>query len=183
MDYYKAGMFVYALAFLLGVVFLQQFAILPELSSLITILLCSCLFFVFSRFVIKHKKLAFKKEVTLISNVIILFIVGLSSSFFYAEQHLSYRLDEGFIGKSLLVTGFVSNIPVTDGFVQRFEFNIESYRILTSQSKSSVQSKAPLKFPQKIRLSWYYGEQVNAAEKWQFEVRLKPPHGFMNPLL
>ena len=79
MDYYKAGMFVYALAFLLGVVFLQQFAILPELSSLITILLCSCLFFVFSRFVIKHKKLAFKKEVTLTSMRNNNYLIGLMS--------------------------------------------------------------------------------------------------------
>ncbi|MBE9568477.1 MAG: DNA internalization-related competence protein ComEC/Rec2, partial [Proteobacteria bacterium] len=36
-------------------------------------------------------------------------------------------------------------------------------------------------FPQKVRLSWYYGETVNAGETWQLEVRLKPPHGFMNP--
>ncbi len=174
-------MFVYALAFLLGVVFVQQLGFLPELSSLIAILLCTCLFFVLSLFLIKHKKVVFRKEITLISAFILLIIVGFIASFLYAEKQLSYRLDEDFIGKNLLVTGFVSNIPVTDGEVQRFEFNLESYRMLASDSKSSAQMKAQLKFPQKIRLSWYYGEQVNAAEKWQFEVRLKPPHGFMNP--
>ncbi|NOQ68756.1 MAG: DNA internalization-related competence protein ComEC/Rec2 [Gammaproteobacteria bacterium] len=178
---YKAGMFVYALAYLLGVVFLQQLGTLPELSSLLALLLCACLFFILSRFAIKHKKRVFKKEITLINYAILMFLLGLIGSFLYADQQLSHRLDESFTGKTLLVTGFVSNIPVTDGFVQRFEFILEDYRVLASNSKSRAKMKAPLKFPQKVRLSWYYGEQVNAAEKWQFEVRLKPPHGFMNP--
>ncbi len=178
---YRAGMFVYALAFLLGVVFVQQSGVLPELASLIVILLCGGLFFVLSWLLIKYKKLTFKKEYALTSAVIVLFILGMLHSVLYAEQQLSYRLDEDFIGKDLLVTGSISNIPVTDGFVQRFEFNLESYRILASHNKDTTQIEAEPKFPRKIRLSWYYGEQVNAAEKWQFEVRLKPPHGFMNP--
>ncbi|NOQ69872.1 MAG: hypothetical protein GQ573_07185, partial [Gammaproteobacteria bacterium] len=78
---YKAGMFVYALAYLLGVVFLQQLGTLPELSSLLALLLCTCLFFILSRFVIKHKKRVFKKEITLINYAILMFLLGLIGSF------------------------------------------------------------------------------------------------------
>jgi competence protein ComEC len=102
-------------------------------------------------------------------------------SILYAKQHLNYRPAEDIIGNNLLVSGYVSGIPVSDGDVQRFEFNLESYRLLTSKN-NGVYEQTQHKFPQKLRLSWYYGEQVvNAGEKWQFEVRLKPPHGFLNP--
>ena len=35
--------------------------------------------------------------------------------------------------------------------------------------------------PSKLRLSWYHGQTVRAGERWQLRLRLKPPHGFMNP--
>ena len=175
----KAGMFVYALAFLLGVVFVQQLSVLPdilaELSALILLLASLLCLYTFSYKNLKKHR--YDLEIKLILLLIILILLGISYSIACAKQQLSYRLEDNLVAQNILVSGWISGIPVSDDIAQRFEFNVESYRVLKQPSDSSNDSQAP----KKIRLSWYYGQQVNAGERWQFEVRLKPPHGFMNP--
>ena len=153
-------MFGYALAFLSGVVFVQQLAVLPELSSLITLLLSSSLLWLVSRLANSDKNLAQKREYTLIKYYILLFIIGYMYAVLYANQRLSFRLDENYTGSNLLVSGDVSGVPVTDGHIQRFDFNIKSYRILTTNNNGINHGQTMRQFPQKLRLSWYYAEQV-----------------------
>ena len=169
---YKAGMFAYALAFLLGVLSVQQLASLPALP---VIFLLSAFIFLCVVALVRCNRLDFEKQYTLSFLAILLFLIGFVYSFFRAEQQLALRLDDALAGKNIVVSGQVSNIPVSSGKVQRFEFKVESHRILNGAEQSQAA------FPKKIRLSWYYGRKVNAGERWQFEVRLKPPHGFMNP--
>ena len=40
-----------------------------------------------------------------------------------------------------------------------------------------------LNLPHKLRLSWYrpYPKELSAGQKWQLNVKLKPPFGMMNP--
>ncbi len=177
--HYKTGMFVYALAFLLGVVFVQQLVVLPALSSFVTLLLS--LFFLYLLLINCKYCLTYKPQITLILLIILLILLGILYSSFYAKQQLSYRFDEAFIGKNLLISGFVSSIPVTNEKAQRFEFIITKPGILRTDGTPVEQMIAAQKMPRKIRLSWYYGRPVHAGEKWQLEVRLKPPRGFMNP--
>ncbi|MFV2004184.1 MAG: DNA internalization-related competence protein ComEC/Rec2 [Gammaproteobacteria bacterium] len=179
---YKAGMFVYALAFLLGVISVQQLTVLPTLTQLLILLLA--VFFLLCAtivLVIKQSWQVQNNYFTLTIAVILLFTIGIVTAVLYSKQQLSYRLDEALTGKNLLVNGYISNIPTVNEKVQRFEFYVESYRILGSDRKTQLLQETTLQFPRKIRLSWYYGSPVNAADKWQFEVRLKPPHGFINP--
>ncbi len=175
----KAGMFVYALAFLLGVVLVQQLSVLPDILAELSafILLLASLLYLYTVSYKRLKKHRYYVEVKLILLLIVLILVGILYSIAYAKQQLSYRLDESLIAQDIIVSGWVSGIPVSDDSAQRFEFNVESYRVLKQPSDSSHDSQVP----KKIRLSWYYGQPVNAGERWQFEVRLKPPHGFMNP--
>ncbi|MBL4712506.1 MAG: DNA internalization-related competence protein ComEC/Rec2 [Gammaproteobacteria bacterium] len=106
-----------------------------------------------------------------------LILLSIIYSSMYAGQQLSNQLDQRLIGKNLLVKGFVSSIPVKNGSSQRFEFKVVSHQIVGAQDLPSISKK----FPEKIRLSWYYGQRLVIGETWQLEVRLKPPHGFMNP--
>jgi competence protein ComEC len=177
--HYKAGMFIYALAFLLGVVFVQQLPVLPSLTLSVALLLSLILLYI----VFKNTTFyfAFKSELTLIYLLIILIVLGILFSSVYAKQQLSYRLDESLIAKNLIVNGFVSSIPASNENVQRFDFIITKLRVLTTGDTAVNQMRMDQKIPGKIRLSWYYGRPVRAGEKWQLEVRLKPPHGFMNP--
>jgi competence protein ComEC len=176
---YKAGMFVYALAFLLGVVSVQQLSVLPALSLPIVLLFSLLLLYL----LLNNSKYisVYKSQFTLICLFISLIIIGVLISTLYAKQQLSYRLDEGLIGKNLIVNGFISSIPASNADVQRFEFIITRLSVLETDGRRIQQMRVAEKIPRKIRLSWYYGSSVRAGEKWQLEVRLKPPHGFINP--
>jgi competence protein ComEC len=177
--YYKTGMFVYALAFLLGVVFVQQLPVLPALSLSVAFLLS--LIFLYLLFNNSKYISAYKAQYTLIYLFSGLIILGILFSSYYAKQQLSYRLDDGLIAKNLIVNGFISSIPASAGDVQRFEFVITELSALNTDGTRIDQTRMHHKMPEKIRLSWYFGQAVRAGEKWQLEVRLKPPHGFMNP--
>ena len=174
---YKAGMFVYALAFCLGVVLVQQLAALPEISTLTFLLSFVSLCIVTYVYVCNESSFVLNKEITLGLSFILLFLIGIAWSSLFADRQLAYRLSEDLTGRNIVINGTVSNIPVTDNEVQRFEFIVENHTVLTADNYRPVTEE----FPKKIRLSWYYGRPVNAGERWQFEVRLKPPHGFMNP--
>ncbi|VAW52154.1 DNA internalization-related competence protein ComEC/Rec2 [hydrothermal vent metagenome] len=177
----KAGMFVYALAFLSGVIAVQQLVNLPESSTLFLLFGFACLCFFWLVFLRKKNALIFTKQYTLICYLILMFLTGFIYSYYHAERQLSLRLDETLVGRNIVVDGFISNIPTVNGKVRRFEFVVETHQILDGEGARLATEKSSKQFPKKIRLSWYYGRTVNAGEKWQLEVRLKPPHGFMNP--
>jgi len=171
----RAGMFVYALVFLLGVVIVQQLSALPSLSVLLALLLFSVLLYMLVNS--RRKQYVYKVQYALIISCIILLLIGISYASFFAKQQLSYLLDADLAGRNLLIEGQVSGIPVSNGKVQRFEFEVTAFRVLGENNESAVERS----LPRKVRLNWYYGQPVKAGEKWQLEVRLKPPHGFMNP--
>ncbi|VAW52700.1 DNA internalization-related competence protein ComEC/Rec2 [hydrothermal vent metagenome] len=171
----KAGMFVYAVAFLLGILFVQQQSVLPSLVPYgVALSLLILLYYVYK---IRVKTPVFIVELTLIITIICLIIFGIIYSSYHAHWQLSHRLDEGFVGQNIVLNGTVSNIPVSEGRVQRFQFSINHFQL----PGSDISFESEDFFPKKIRLSWYYGRSLKAGENWQLVVRLKPPHGFMNP--
>jgi competence protein ComEC len=178
-------MFAYAFAFLLGVVFAQQLSVLPGISSLFFLpacLLVLCLlfyYFLFPRYFSKYNGQLNKSYFTLISIFITLIIIGIYYAVYFSKQQLDYRLDESLVGRNIIISGKVASVPVVGEDSQRFEFDVDSFHIL--QPMAAGLPSPSTKTPGKLRLSWYYGKAVNAGETWQLEVRLKPPHGFMNP--
>lgn len=183
---FNAGMFVYACMFLLGVLLVQQLPALPENSVLFVAFAVVCLC---AAVLIKNNvqsDFILPSHATLGISFILLFLLGFVLSSFYARQHISLRLDEKMVAVDIIVSGKVSSIPATMDEVQRFEFVVDNFQLQdtgpVAVSALTVDNKAAdNKFPQKIRLSWYYGPVVSAGESWQLQVRLKPPHGFMNP--
>jgi competence protein ComEC len=178
-------MFAYAFAFLLGVVFVQQLPALPDISPLFFLPVCLLVlyllfyYFLFPRYFSQYNRQPVKSYFTLICVFILLIIMGIEYAIYFSKQQLAYRLDESLVGWNIIISGQVSSVPVVGEDSQRFEFDVDSFRILQPMAAGSPGSS--IKIPGKLRLSWYYGEEVNAGETWQLEVRLKPPHGFMNP--
>ena len=87
-----------------------------------------------------------------------------------ALQHELLPRDEG---KSLDAVGVVVSLPETRTRSVRFDFRIDELRDYGQPVKSN---------PGKVRLSWYEGRQLlRPGEKWRLKVRLKRPHGYMNP--
>jgi competence protein ComEC len=176
----NVGMIIYASAFLLGVLAVQQLSVLPVDSILSVAFVIACLCLVLIRYNAQNTTLLWL-YLTLTLYLIVLFILGFILSSFYAEKHLSQRLDDALIGQNIVINGYVSSIPVTIDTVQRFEFNVDSHSLQGKDLNDLSSLISDQKFPKKIRLSWYYGSTVSAGERWKFQVRLKPPHGFMNP--
>lgn len=98
--------------------------------------------------------------------VILAFIFGLLWAGFQAQSQLNNRLPAELAGEDLLISGKVIDIPTIRERSIRFEFAPDSADL-----------------PDKIRLSWYHmpAELPRAGEYWQFQVRLKPPYGMINP--
>lgn len=97
------------------------------------------------------------------------FLWALLSAHLLLQQALLPR-DEG---KSLDATGVVVSLPETRGESVRFNFRIDELQ----QYGHPVLSN-----PGKVRLSWYQGRQpVRPGEQWKLKLRLKRPHGYLNP--
>ena len=76
-------------------------------------------------------------------------------------------------GKSLYAEGMVISLPETNAQSVRFNFRIDR---LTHKGQP-VESN-----PGRVRLSWYKGHQpLQPGETWRLRIRLKRPHGYMNP--
>lgn len=160
------------ISFLFGILLLQQFSYLPD------ILWCWALISVFSLPFLPHR---FKY-----ARIIIFFICGFLWALLRAHWVLDVALPTELQGKDILVTGVIANIPLEDKEKRRFEFDIETLEF----NQHNLTLSSVLK---KVRLSWYdkRGRQgtdvyknkikLKAGQRWQFWVRLKQPHGFMNP--
>ena len=153
-------MFLIALSLLAGVLCLNMLAQLPGMSVIVACILsiAACL-------------IARQGSSAICIRALAMFLIGMSWAQWHASNYLERVLPENLAGEDIIIRGIIDDIPVTDESVQRFTIKLDEF------NATGVNGYAP----ERLRLSWYYGEEVRAGESWQFTVRLKPPHGFMNP--
>ena len=125
-----------------------------------------------------------RRPVLLALALVAAFAAGIAWAAVCAHLRLADRLAPALEGQDFLITGVVSSLPALGERNVRFEFDIEN-----------VAGGAPL--PRKVQLSWYRSGFVPASEeapaalddpsgvhpgeRWTFTVRLKRPHGSVNP--
>jgi competence protein ComEC len=96
-------------------------------------------------------------------------LLGFSYAGGRAQQRMADALSFADEGRDVVVTGTVASLPVRLERGVRFEFDVE-------------QHDADVGVPARILLGWYVvGEPVRPGERWKFVVRLRRPHGAMNP--
>jgi competence protein ComEC len=99
-----------------------------------------------------------------------------------AAWRLADSLPPALEGQDLEVTGVVSALPRLSLIGTRFVFDVESAQRLG----------APVTVPQRLSLGWYRGvddgallagpaSDLRAGQRWRFTVRLRQPHGSLNP--
>ena len=98
-----------------------------------------------------------------------------------ADQRLAERLPAALEGQDLQVTGRVASLPQSNLAGTRFVFEVES---ATHQGR-------PVTIPQRLSLGWWRGpdadalligpDELRAGQRWRFTVRLRQPHGHLNP--
>ena len=95
------------------------------------------------------------------------FVMGVLWAIVFAMTRLADRLPESLEGIDILVKGVIADLPEQDERRTSFDF-------IVNESGPGL--------PSKLRLSWYYPDQeIKAGQHWFFAVRLKRPHGSLNP--
>jgi competence protein ComEC len=102
-------------------------------------------------------------------------LAALAAGFFWAAACAQLRIADWLAaeleGRDLEVLGTVSSLPAVSERSVRFEFEPES--------------AAGERLPRKLLLSWYrsadFDPQVHPGERWLLAVRLRRPHGQVNP--
>lgn len=107
-------------------------------------------------------------------------LVGFSWALLQAHHRLADRLDPALEARDLEVVGVVSGLPSPGERSLRFEFEPEA-----------VLSPAGARLPARLWISWFRsppgspaGEaspELHPGERWRLSVRLRRPHGHVNP--
>jgi competence protein ComEC len=108
-------------------------------------------------------------------------VVAFGAGFFWAAAAAHLRMADWLApeleGRDLDVVGVVSSLPAVSERAVRFEFEVES---------------GPRRLPKKLLLSWHrlafaeegaalLDQSLHPGERWLFTVRLRRPHGHLNP--
>jgi competence protein ComEC len=96
-------------------------------------------------------------------------VAGFAYAGWRADLRLADALPFADEGRDVTVTGVVSSLPVKSDRGVRFEFDVESHG-------------PEVAVPARVLLGWYMaGEPVQPGERWRLTVRLRRPHGALNP--
>lgn len=100
---------------------------------------------------------------------LLVFVTGFCWAIIYANWITRWSLAPELEGKKLLITGYIASIPEFKTHHISFKFKTETVGNIRTAAK--------------LKLSWYgkYPEKLHAGDKWQLLVRLKRPHGTLNP--
>lgn len=94
-------------------------------------------------------------------------LLGLGYHALWAERQLSRQLPPALAERNLLVAGEISDIPVPHARATGFQLRVKS-------GPEELVGRL-------LRLNDYQGLALAAGQRWQFEVRLRPPRGLANP--
>ena len=110
-------------------------------------------------------------------------LLGFSATGGRAAERLSDTLTPQLEGRDLVVTGVVASLPQRSSAGLRFSFDIE---------QASLGANVVTTLPASVSLGWYAGfhedaaltqpqRELRAGQRWRFTVRLRQPHGNLNP--
>lgn len=154
------------LSFASGAIFLQFFRILPSRIIALSLLLISILLLGISHLYLS--KITFAKTCFKIFFAIIL---GFNFALIYVHFVLSFTLPKELESKPIITIGYISSIPKIEPKRTSFTFDTEKF------DGKKVKTK--------FLISWYKNyatyPKFKTGDKWQFTVRLKRPHGMLNP--
>jgi competence protein ComEC len=108
--------------------------------------------------------------------------LAMGSTGWRADVRLSERLPVALEGQDLLVTGVVASLPQVGASGTRFLFSVEA----------ATRRGQPVALPPQLSLGWYtrFNDEawlddpagnLRAGQRWRLPLRLKRPHGGLNP--
>lgn len=134
---------------------------------------------------------------------VLAFVAGFGWAGLRAEARLGDALAGTLEGVDVVVRGRIASLPQAVGEGWRFVFEVEADGVgadgfgadegkggegKAGEERAGVAGVGETGVPQHLLLSWYPDRRAPAVlpaltpgERWQFVVRLKRPHGFVNP--
>jgi competence protein ComEC len=109
-------------------------------------------------------------------------LVGFGASGWRASARLSDVLPAALEGQDLHVTGVIASLPQRSASGLRFRFEVEA----------AERDGVPVRVPALLAIGWYTGmhddaaltepqRELRAGQRWRFTLRLRRPHGNLNP--
>ena len=169
------------LAFALGVLALQQQADLPGLAWAATALLPLAAALVGALYArrLQGRSRRLGRGIAMVGLVTGATMAGFFYAAWRAELRLADQLPPAWEGRDIELSGVIDELPQPVDRGTRFAFAVE--RVLTADAI----------VPPRLSLAWYASRQaetprgevpeLHAGERWQLTVRLKRPHGTINP--
>jgi competence protein ComEC len=119
---------------------------------------------------------------TFVVGVVAMAALGFGSAGWRADARLRDALPTQLEGQDLLVTGVVAGLPQRGPSGVRFRFDVE---------QASLDGR-PVALPSRLALGWYGGfhedaglssaqQGLGAGQRWRLGLRLRQPHGNLNP--
>jgi competence protein ComEC len=119
---------------------------------------------------------------TLALGAVALAVLGFASTDWRASHRIADALPPALEGQDIMLTGVVAELPRLGSIGTRFVFDVES----------ATHAGAAVGVPRRVSIGWYHGfdgeaiiasppQALRAGDRWQLPVRLKQPHGNLNP--
>ena len=178
---------LFILGFLIGVSALQMQAALPEFSAVHVggtgMALAMCAWLCGQR----------RSRVVLMTAALLAIAGGSGLGFGWAQWRAEIRMAEALPSESEItdieVIGAIASLPQLTERGTRFEFDVE--KVVTQEKGEVAAARSPI-VPSHISLTWYVETDrktdtkkavpiLTPGERWHLTVRLKRPHGTMNP--
>jgi competence protein ComEC len=151
-----------SLAFLCGILLFQPLAELPQVSFTQAVLWGVLLLLLVSATLLFHR-----------IKPLLFLILGFHWAWLQAVWILSEPLPQALEKQDVVVTGTIASLPQQTGYKWRFLFDIDRLQHHDVTIKDA---------PGRVRLNWYKNvPALSVGDRWQLTVRMKRPHGFMNP--
>lgn len=110
--------------------------------------------------------------------VFLCFIFSFLYSSIWSGWQLDHKLPDEFARSDWIVEGQVLGIPKQEGEVAKFRFRVDT---MLPGSNESIESSKPINL-RHIQLAWYKANvDIKPEQRLHAHVRLKPPHGMVNP--
>ena len=108
--------------------------------------------------------------------------LGHASTDWRAARQLAHALPAVLEGQDIVVTGVIAELPRVSAIGTRFVLDTETARLQGTE----------IDLPRRVSLGWYRGadddatlggpaEALRAGQRWRMTVRLRAPHGTLNP--
>jgi len=151
-----------AVAFLCGILLFQQLAELPQASFTQAVLWTVLLLLLVSVTLFFHR-----------IKPLLFLILGFHWAWLQAAWILSEPLPQTLEKQDVVIEGTIASLPQQAGHKWRFLFDIDRLQHEGVTIKNA---------PSRVRLNWYKSvPELSVGDRWQLTVRMKRPHGFMNP--